>query len=156
LYYSLRSYLFEKRDQTTSPEAVVPPPSTAPQESTTTPPVEQTKSTRPTKIQRRANSTSTSTGAPSTPSGNTSPTPAQVIPNPEEELKNTSPIRTRGTALKYSEEIMACLKASHQSLASDLEFVIKEISSSFQPESQQLFHDSLKILLDQCYEVSST
>lgn len=59
----------------------------------------------------------------------------------------------QSSAMKYAEEIMNSLKTSHNSLISDLEFMVQEISSFLIPDSYSLLFQILKNLLFNTYEV---
>lgn len=50
------------------------------------------------------------------------------------------------------EEVMACLKATHPTLSTDMEVFVKELSVVLQPEPQELFLMTLKQLIQKCYE----
>lgn len=75
----------------------------------------------------------------------------------KEEKSNVSSFyaKKKQDALKYAEEIMASLKSSHPGIGNDLETFVKEISTYFMPEREEVLLNVLQVLLVECYKTSS-
>ncbi len=135
LFYSLRAFMLEKRDHqhpTATELAAMDTSESA---------ASKTKARSQGKVVTKSPELSTSVGDAT----------------PMEEEKPSSNAAPKGSpqaiALQYAEEVMASLRNTQPLLATDMEAMVKEISTCLQPEPEELLLTVLQAILNQCYEV---
>eukprot|EP01114_Cavostelium_apophysatum_P014185 TRINITY_DN3613_c0_g1_i5.p1 TRINITY_DN3613_c0_g1~~TRINITY_DN3613_c0_g1_i5.p1 ORF type:complete len:3612 (+),score=1106.25 TRINITY_DN3613_c0_g1_i5:200-11035(+) len=146
LFFSLRTFLAEKREiyshfgtsmeidrtkvKKEEPPALAPAPTTLSTNGVPTTPTAQVTT-------------------PQTPASGPVATPTAVPQSPNK--LSAPPIRQ--SPAKYAEEVMAALRATHAPLASDLEIMVKEISSYLQPEPSELLLQAMEHLIIHLFEL---
>ena len=176
LFYYLRAFLLEKREKLpisalnamdTDSKVATPASANTPAPATPTPTTPATTTATP----APAPNTAAPANAPATTATTTTTTPA---PTPMEEeptsmangtvpavpvtptsaaSATTSTSKSKQSDVKYAEEIMACLKATQPGLASDLESLVYQITTSLNPEPHELLVSVLSELLIKCYRL---
>jgi transformation/transcription domain-associated protein len=156
LFYNLRAFLLERRERLpisalnaldseikavatpTTATAAPTTPAAVPSPSPTPAPTTATTTTAPTSMEE---------DTPIASNGGTAASSVAVAP------VTPTTGKTRQSDVKYAEEIMACLKATQPGLASDLESLVHQITSSLNPEPHELLLSVLSALLLKCYQM---